>query len=348
MSTETSPKAAFNPEDMTGRVQPTIWQRLGSSNTLWVGVILVGLIVAFSVLHPGSFLALFNVQELFIQLCLLLLLAVGMTFVIITGGIDLSVGTVLIFSGVVSAQVMQGLGGGDATHDGVGLVLLGLVVSIVAGGAWGLLNGWLVAYAEVPALIVTLGSFLAALGVADLLTDGNDVRTVPSALRDTVGFGTLFYIPYLVIIVAVVTLFFGWLLHTTRFGRYTYAVGSNPEAARRVGIPLKKQLLWVYLLTGLLAGLAGFLSLAVFGTTTIGGHTFDNLNAIAGVVLGGTSLFGGSGVLLGTVFGTFIPQVLQSGFNISGVPTFWQPIAVAIVLVAAVWFDQRRRKARNR
>ena len=348
MSTDTSPKAAFNPEDMTGRPEATIWQKLGSSNTLWVGVILVGLVVAFSVLHPGAFLTLFNIQELFIQLCLLLLLAVGMTFVIITGGIDLSVGTVLIFSGVVSAELMQSLGGGDATKDGVGVILLGLVVSIAAGGVWGLVNGWLVAYANVPPLIVTLGSFGAALGVADLITDGNDVRTVPSALRNTVGSGTFFYIPYLVIIVAVITLFFGWLLHTTKFGRYTYAVGSNPEAARRVGIPLKKQLLWVYLLTGLLAGVAGFLSLAFFGTTTVAGHTTDNLSAISGVVLGGTSLFGGSGVLLGTVFGTFIPQVLSSGFVISGVPPFWQPVAVAIVLVAAVWFDQRRRKARPR
>ncbi len=348
MTNTETPKAAFQPEDMTGRPEATIWQKLGASNTLWVGVILVGLVVAFSVLHPGSFLTLFNIQVLFIQLCLLLLLAVGMTFVIITGGIDLSVGTVLIFSGVLSAEVMQSLGGGDATNDGVGLILVGLVVSIAAGGAWGLINGWLVAYAGVPPLIVTLGSFGAALGVADLITDGNDVRTVPGALRNTVGSGTLFYIPYLVIVVAVITLFFAWLLHTTKFGRYTYAVGSNPEAARRVGIPVKKQLLWVYLLTGLLAGVAGFLSLAYYGTTTIASHTTDNLNAISGVVLGGTSLFGGSGVLLGTVFGTFIPQVLTSGFTISGVPPFWQPIAVAIVLVAAVWFDQRRRRNRPR
>lgn len=348
MSTDTSPKAAFNPEDMTGRPRATIWQKISSSNTLWVGVILVGLILAFSLLHPGAFLTLFNIQVLFIQLCLLLLLAVGMTFVIITGGIDLSVGTVLIFSGVVSAEVMQGLGGGDATNDGAGIILVGLVVSIAAGGAWGLVNGWLVAYANVPPLIVTLGSFGAALGVADLITNGNDVNTVPKALKSVIGGGTYFYIPFLVMIVVVITLFCGWLLHTTKFGRYTYAVGSNPEAARRVGIPIKKQLLWVYLLTGLLSGIAGFLSLGYYGATTIAGHTTDNLNAISGVVLGGTSLFGGSGVLLGTVFGTFIPQVLSSGFQISHVPPFWQPVAVAIVLVAAVWFDQRRRRARPR
>jgi ribose transport system permease protein len=348
MSTDTSPKAAFNPEDMTGRRQLTIWQRLGSSNTLWVGVILIGLLLAFSILHPATFPTLENIQQLLIQLSLLLLLSVGMTFVIITAGIDLSVGTVLIFSGVVSGLVMQSLGGGDATNDGAGPILIGLVVAIAAGGAWGLLNGLLIAYANVPPLIVTLGSFGAALGAADLLTDGSDVRTVPTALHNTVGLGTWYYVPYLVIIVVVITLFFGWLLHTTKFGRYTYAVGSSPEAARRVGIPVKKQLVWVYLLTGLLAGVAGFLSYAYYGTTTITSHTTDNLNAISGVVLGGTSLFGGSGALLGSVFGTFIPQVLKTGFIVSGIPQFWQPIAVAIVLVAAVWFDQRRRKTRNR
>jgi ribose transport system permease protein len=345
-NTET-PKTAFTPEDMTGRPEATIWQKLGSSNTLWVGVILVGLLAAFSILHPTTFPTLDNFQQLLIQLCLLMLLAVGMTFVIITAGIDLSVGTVLIFSGVVSGQVMQSLGGGDATNDGAGIIIVGLIVAIVAGGAWGLLNGLLIAYLDVPPLIVTLASFGAALGAADLLTNGSDVRTVPNALHDTVGLGTWYYVPYLVIIVVVITLFFGWLLHTTKFGRYTYAVGSNPEAARRVGIPVKRQLVQVYLLTGLLAGVAGFLSLAYYGTTTITSHTTDNLNAISGVVLGGTSLFGGVGALLGTVFGTFIPQVLKTGFIVSGIPQFWQPIAVAVVLVAAVWFDQRRRKSRN-
>ncbi|HEX3781836.1 MAG TPA: ABC transporter permease [Pseudonocardiaceae bacterium] len=347
--TPPSPKAAFVPEDLTGRPRATIWQRLGSSNTLWVGVILIGLLAAFSIIHPDTFLTLLNIQQLFIQLALLLLLAVGMTFVIITSGIDLSVGSVLIFSSVVGAQLMQAMGGGDATNDGWGIILIGLVATILSGGVWGFINGWLIAYAKVPPLIVTLGSLGAALGAAELLTGGNDVRTVPNLLHNVIGYGTsLVVIPNLVIIVVVITLIFAWVLHTTKFGRYTYAVGSNAEAARRVGIPVKKHLVQVYLLTGVLSGIAGFLSLAYFGTTTLTSHGTDNLNAISGVVLGGTSLFGGVGTLLGTVFGTFIPQVLNSGFVISGIPTFWQPIAVAIVLVAAVWFDQRRRRSQDR
>ncbi|MEU6268677.1 ABC transporter permease [Saccharopolyspora shandongensis] len=325
-----------------------IGARLASSNTLWTGLVLVVLCVLFSVLRPDAFPTLFNAQNLLVQAAPLLMLAVGMTFVIITSGIDLSVGSVLVFSGVVSAMTMEWLSGGDATNAGWGVIAIGLLVAIVGGALWGLLNGLLVAVARVPALIVTLGSFGAALGAAQLLTNGVDVRTVPSALRKTLGTGTSFVVvPNLVILAAVITLLALWLLHTTAFGRYTYAIGSNAEAARRSGIKVTRHLVTVYALTGVLAGLAGFMSLAYFGTTTISGHSNDNLNAIAAVVLGGTSLFGGIGTVLGSVIGVFIPAVLDAGFVMTGVRPFWQPIAVGAVLVAAVWLDQRRRRARN-
>ncbi|MEV5543460.1 ABC transporter permease [Saccharopolyspora shandongensis] len=325
-----------------------IGARLASSNTLWTGLVLVVLCVLFSVLRPDAFPTLFNTQNLLVQAAPLLMLAVGMTFVIITSGIDLSVGSVLVFSGVVSAMTMEWLSGGDATNAGWGVIAIGLLVALVGGALWGLLNGLLVAVARVPALIVTLGSFGAALGAAQLLTNGVDVRTVPSALRKTLGTGTSFVVvPNLVILAAVITLLALWLLHTTAFGRYTYAIGSNAEAARRSGIKVTRHLVTVYALTGVLAGLAGFMSLAYFGTTTISGHSNDNLNAIAAVVLGGTSLFGGIGTVLGSVIGVFIPAVLDAGFVMTGVRPFWQPIAVGAVLVAAVWLDQRRRRARN-
>nr|BFF03187.1 hypothetical protein GCM10020241_48620 [Streptoalloteichus tenebrarius] len=229
----------------------------------------------------------------------------------------------------------------------MGTIALGLLLSLVSGAAWGLLNGLLIARFKIPPLIVTLGSFGAALGAAQLLTGGVDVRTVPAALRDSLGFGQTFQVPHMVLVAAVVTLFGAWLLHTTTFGRYTFAIGSNEEAARRVGISVTRHLVFVYTFVGLLAGLAGFMSLAYFGTTTIAGHSTDNLNAIAATVLGGTSLFGGVGSVLGTVIGVFIPAVLQKGFVIVGVQPFWQPIAVSVVLVAAVWFDQKRRRARD-
>lgn len=324
--------------------------RLLSANTFWIALVLLALVAVFGAIAPGSFLTFFNFQQLFIETAVLLVVAVGMTFVIITGGIDLSVGSVLIFAGMLSAKTMEWLSPGqDASNAGWGVILVGLVVAVAGGSAWGLVNGLLVARANIPPLIVTLGTLGAALGVASLLNDGTNVRTVPVRLRDSLGFGTVEgNIPNLVVVAAVITVVFGLVLHTTRFGRYTFAIGSNAEAARRSGIGVTKHLTNVYLLTGFLAGIAGFMSLAYFQSTTISGHTTDNLNAIAAVVMGGTSLFGGIGTILGTVIGVFIPAVLQKGFTIIGVQPYWQQIAVGAVLAAAVWFDQRRRRSRNK
>jgi ribose transport system permease protein len=334
--------------DVRAPAQRPLLQRLAAVSTFWIALVLVALCVLFSALRPDAFPTLFTFQTLLIEASVLLVLAVGMTFVIITAGIDLSVGSVLVFSGVVAAQLMEALSGGDATDAGPGVVIAGLVAALVAGGVWGLLNGVLIAVARIPPLIVTLGSFGAALGAAQLITDGVDVRTVPRILRDGLGFGQTAQVPHMVALAAVVTLAGGWLLHTTRFGRRTFAVGSNAEAARRAGIPVRAHLVRVYTGVGLLSGLAGFMSLAYFGTTTISGHSTDNLNAIAAVVLGGTSLFGGMGSVFGTVIGVFIPAVLSKGFVIVGVQQFWQPVAISAVLVAAVWFDQVRRRSRDR
>jgi ribose transport system permease protein len=337
-------------DSLPGIERRSLGARLLSANTFWIALVLLALVVVFSALAPDSFLTFFNFQQLFIETAVLLVIAVGMTFVIITGGIDLSVGSVLIFAGMISAKTMEWLSPGqDASNAGWGVILVGLVVAVAGGSVWGLINGLLVARAHIPPLIVTLGSLGAALGAASLLNDGTNVRTVPLQLRDSLGFGTLEgNIPNRVVVAAVITLIFGFVLHTTRFGRYTFAIGSNAEAARRAGIGVTRHLTLIYLLTGFLAGIAGFMSLAYFQSTTISGHTTDNLNAIAAVVMGGTSLFGGIGTILGTVIGVFIPAVLQKGFNIVGVQPYWQMIAVGAVLVAAVWFDQQRRRARNK
>jgi ribose transport system permease protein len=317
------------------------WQRLVAGSATPIGLILVALILVFSALEYGSFVDTDNARNIATDAAVLLVLATGMTYVIITAGIDLSVGAVLVFSGVVSAKAMNGAGGNNW-----GVIILGLVVALAAGAAWGVLNGFLVAKARIPPFVVTLGTLGASLGAALVITGGVDEREVPFKLIDTIGTGRLFHqIPYLVIIAFAVTIVFGVVLAATRFGRYTYAVGSNEEAARRAGIPVDRHLIKVYGLAGTLAGLAGFLSLARFATTTIGGHDTDNLSAIAAVVIGGTSLFGGIGTMLGTLFGVFIPAVLQNGFVIVGVQPFWQQIAVGAVLVGAVFLDQLRRRS---
>ena len=323
-------------------------KRLIGANTFWIALVLVALIIVFSAIAPDNFPTLYNFQQLMNEASVLLVVSVGMTFVIITSGIDLSVGSVLIFAGMVAGKTMEGLSGGDASNAGWGVITVGLVAGVLAGTVWGLVNGFLIAVANIPPLIVTLGTLGAALGVALLLNGGSDVRSVPTVLNQRLGYGTSFGgVPNLVLVAVVITLIGAWLLHTTKFGRYTFAVGSNPEAARRAGIGVTAHLLKVYTLTGFLAGVAGFLSLAYYSSTTVSGHTTDNLNAIAATVLGGTSLFGGVGSMLGTVIGVFIPAVLTKGFNIIHVQDFWQRIVVGAVLIAAVWFDQQRRRRRN-
>jgi ribose transport system permease protein len=343
MTDVTTTAPADEPEvDDEGQERPApFWQRLVAGSSTWIGLILLGLIIVFSVLEPDSFVSSANARNIATDAAVLLVLATGMTYVIITAGIDLSVGGVLVFSGVVAARAMSAAGG-----DNWGVIFLGLVVGLAGGLAWGLINGFLVAKAKIPAFVVTLGTLGASLGAALVITGGVDEREVPFKLITTIGTGRAFdQIPWLVLIAFSVAIVFGVILAATRFGRYTYAVGSNEEAARRAGVPVDRHLIKVYALAGTLAGLAGFLSLARFSTTTIGGHDTDNLQAIAAVVIGGTSLFGGIGTMLGSVFGVFIPAVLQNGFVIVGVNPFWQNIAVGAVLIGAVYLDQLRRRS---
>jgi ribose transport system permease protein len=252
---------------------------------------------------------------------------------------------VLVFAGVVAVEAMGHTGG---VNGGIGAMLLGLLAAVAAGVAWGLLNGALIAKARIPALIATLGTFGMSLGFAQIVTHGIDLRDVPTRLTTSIGFGKLGPLPWIALIAAALTLLAGLLLHTTRFGLRTFAIGSNAEAARRVAIRVDRHLIGVYALSGLCAGIAGYLSVARFATTTIGGHATDNLATITAVVLGGASLFGGSGMVLGTLVGVLIPAVLANGLVIAGVQPFWQGVAVGAVLILAVYVDQLRRSARDR
>ena len=330
------------PEPAGNGLRAVLRRRL-TETTTWTFLILVGIVAGFAALRFQQFATVFNFRNIAADASGLLIIAVGMTFVIITAGIDLSVGSVLVFSGVIAAKVMLAIGGG-----GWGAIVVGLAAGLVAGTAWGVVNGVLITKARVPPLIVTLGTLGMALGSALLITGGIDVRGVPLQLTTTIGIGQLGGVPYVVIIAAVVTAVGAVTLSMTRFGRYTYAIGSNAEAARRAGINVDRHLIKVYGLSGFLAGMAGMVSLARFATTTIGGHSTDNLAAIAAVVLGGTSLFGGIGTVLGTVVGVFIPAILQNGFVILGVQPFWQQVAVGAVLIVAVYIDQLKRRAQER
>src|SRR4029078_2244143 len=174
-----------------------------------------------------------------------------------------------------------------------------------------------------------------------------DVRGVPLTLID-ISSGRFLGLSWIVWVATLVTVVGGLVLHFTRFGRHTYVIGPNAEAARRAGIDVDRHLLKLYALSGLLAGLAGMLSLTRFATTTISGHSSDALQVITGVVLGGTSLFGGIGTIIGTVVGMFIPTVLQNGFIVTNVEPFWQEVAIGFILIAAVYIDQVKRRSRER
>lgn len=326
-------------------------RRIGGHGTVWIFGFLVVLLAAFSVAAPDSFATSYNITQLGFDASILLILGVGMTFVIITAGIDLSVGSVLVFAGVLASEAMRRVGGGFTS--GWGVVAVGFAAALGAGLLWGVLNGLLVAKAHITPLIATLGTLGMALGLAEIITGGVDPKNVPATMADTIGNGTVVGsaaggLPWLVVIGLAITTVAGLVLAHTRFGRYTYAIGSNAVAARRVGINVDRHLVKVYALSGLMAGLAGFLTLAKFSTMSLSGHNADNLSAIAAVVLGGTSLFGGVGTIVGTLVGTLIPAVLQRGFVIIGFQPFWQQVAVGAVLVLAVYVDQLRRRARER
>lgn len=317
-------------------------RRLVTATPAYLSVVLLVMVIIFSALQPEAFPTFTNARNIMMDASVLLVMAVGMTYVMVAGGFDLSIGSVLVFSGVMAAKVMEGMG-----TDSVLTVLAGLATALVSGLAWGVFNGLCITKLKVPALITTLGSLGAALGLARLITDGNDVRTVPMNLI-TISTSDLLGLPYLVWVAALVTLVGGVILAITIFGRRTYVVGSNAEAARRAGINVDRHLLKLYALSGTLAGLAGMMSLTRFATTTIAGHSTDALQVITGVVLGGTSLYGGIGTVIGTVVGLFISAVLNNGFIVNNVEPFWQEVAIGFVLIFAVFIDQRRRSQRDR
>lgn len=318
-------------------------KRLANFQSVWILGVLLVIVAFFAIKAGGKFFSASNFSTISQNVSILAVIGVGMTFVIVTSGIDLSVGSVLIFSSVISAKVMMGMGG-----DNTAVLIVGLLVAVAVGTAWGLLNGFLVAIARVPPLIVTLGTLSLALALAQVITDALDVGVNATTLTDIGQYDKILGIPAISFIALVVVMIGGVCLHRTRFGLYTFAVGSSEEAAKRVGVKTKRHLISIYALSGFLAGLGAIMYLSQFGTTSIGGLSLLNLNAISAVVIGGTSIFGGQGSMFGTVVGLFIPAVLQAGFVIIGVSPYWQGAALGAVLIAAVYVDQTRRAAAQR
>ena len=318
-------------------------ERAVRSTTIYVLIALIAIVMVFALITPtGTFLSSFNLQTIANDASIVLLFAVGSTLVIISGGIDLSVGSIATFGGVLTVIVMDEVleRGGSPWLA----IAVGAAAGIGSGALWGAINGWLVAYGKLEPFVVTLGSFMAALGAARLMTSGNPISGGPEELTDAIGLGTVAGIPVPFLIAVVAALIFGVALAQTRAGEHLYLVGSNEEAARRSGVNVRRQYFSVYMWSGALAGVAGVVTVARFaGESVATGHITSLITAIAGVVIGGASLVGGVGLMLGTVIGVFIPTVLNNGLIIMQVERFWQEVAVGIILVAAVGFDRWRR-----
>jgi ribose transport system permease protein len=264
----------------------------------------------------------------------LVLIAIGETYVIVSGGIDLSVGSAVGLSGIMAALSMRYFTAHNIS-DNLGL-LFGLLISVLVGTAVGLLNGFLITKAKMVPFVSTLVTLGAARGLCIVLTSGGPIADGPSnAISLSVPRVGPFSYPGLFVLALVVVL--GLFMHKARFGRYTFAIGSNAFAARSAGINVNRHLVKIYALSGFLAGIAGmyfYLRLGV-GSPTSGQN--GELNAIAAVVIGGASLSGGVGKLLGTALGSLILVTVTSGLIIIGVAANWNQVVVAILIAAAVF-----------
>jgi len=285
-------------------------------------------------------LSLLNWQSVAVFAVAPLLLALGETFVIISGGIDLSVGFTMGLSAVIAAH---GANIASAYVSPFPAMLVGIGAGTAVSLIPGLVNGLLISRLRVPPFIGTLGMFGVARGVAFLLAGGTTVP-VDNAAFASLGNGKLGGIPYVVLVAVVVVLVMSYLLTQTRFGQHTYAVGANRQAALRSGIKVNNLTLRLYLLSAFCAGIGGVLYAARFTAGAAQAGEPLLLDSIAAVVIGGASLFGGSGTILGTLAGSLVIAVIQYGLVFIDVEPFWQFVAVGVVIIISVLVDQSQKR----
>lgn len=297
-----------------------------------IGLILFSAIVA--VINP-RFLSVANILNVFRQSSINAVIAIGMTFVILTGGIDLSVGSILAFCGAVSAAMLS---------SGINPVL-SLLVALVLGLFFGIVNGVLVSVMKLQAFIVTLVTMTFLRGATLVFTNGKPIPVNDGgALFENIGGGYLFNIPIPIYITLILFVAGHYILTNTRFGRYTYAIGGNEEATKLSGIKVNNIKIWIYGISGILSALAGIITTSrLFSAQPTAGTGYE-LDAIAAVVLGGTSLAGGVGKITGTALGAIIIGVLGNALNLLDVSSYYQMMIKAAVILIAVLIDKKSNK----
>jgi ribose/xylose/arabinose/galactoside ABC-type transport system permease subunit len=300
-------------------------------------VVLIGLAVIMSALSP-FFLSVSNVLNILLASSTIGVLAIAATFVLSSGGLDLSLGSVLGLSGVVGAYVAVTLGLPWP---------LAVLACLAAGTAAGWINGQLVTRAFVPAFIVTLGMLGLARGAALVISDGRVIYGLPAEMV-YLGQGRPLGVPMPVIVFVLAALVCHYVLSSTRFGRHALAIGDSETAARTAGIDVPGMRLRLYALSGFLAGLGGLIFAARINSgDPTAGLTYE-LTAITAAIIGGTNLFGGRGSILGTVIGALIMGVLQNGLNLLAVQSYYQQMAIGAVLILAVYIDQHQVRREGR
>ena len=323
-------------------------RKLKLPNEVRILLVLVGVALVFEVLGwmfvGQSFLL--NKDRLVVmilQMSVIGIIAVGVTQVIITGGIDLSSGSVLALTAMVAASLAQEPGYARAVYPALGgiSVFWPILAGLAIGAVTGLINGSLISYTAIPPFIATLGMYVSARGLAKWYTHGSPISILTEDYA-WIGSGA---VP--VVIFLVVALIFHIALRSTRYGKFTYAIGANRQAARVSGINVGRHLIIVYSLAGLLSGLAGIVTSARAITGQAGMGMGYELDAIAGAVIGGTSLNGGAGRITGTVIGVIILGVMTSGFTFLRIDAYYQEIVKGVIIVAAVVADQYRQRNRR-
>lgn len=295
------------------------------------GLILLCIVMSFA---SPYFLSLTNLMNVLRQSTLIGIVAAGMTMIIITGGIDLSVGSVLSLSSCLTAGMIIWYGWN---------VWLSVALGIIIGAVFGLLNGLLITQIPLPPFIATLGIMGVARGLAFVYTGGAPIYTFPKSFR-YLGQGMIGPVPFPVILMLIIYVLFYILLKRTKLGRYTYAIGGNEEAAILSGIQVGKFKTVVYALTGALAALAGMILAArLDAATSVAGDGFE-LDVIAAVVIGGTSLSGGQGGVIGSLIGALIMGVVRNGLNLLLVSSHWQRVILGVIILVAVTVDVLRKR----
>jgi ribose transport system permease protein len=293
-------------------------------------VALIILCAVISIVSP-RFLGIANLRNLFTQISVNGVISLGMTFVILTGGIDLSVGSVVAISGAVAA----------ATIQSTGSIILGVLAALFTGVFVGFINGLVVARGKIQAFVATLATQTVFRGVTYVFTGGNPI----SGLSDDfikITNSRILGIPVPVIMTITVFVICAYILTQTRYGRYVYAVGGNEDSARLSGISVNNIKIWVYIISGITAAIAGIIVTSRIGSAAPTAGNGYELDAIAAIVIGGTNLVGGEGNIVGTIIGVLIIGVLSNGLNLMDVSAFYQTIVKGLVILLAVLIDKKK------